>query len=87
MDTWTAEWIVTRTKNGTTNQLTVYVHSNQNATDLLPDQMPAPPCCIQREAGEAFDLFLAVFALKHTALFPRNREEPLLGVIVNRHEN
>ncbi len=42
--------------------------------------MPAPPCCIQREAGEAFVLFLAVFALKPTALFPRNREEPKLFV-------
>jgi hypothetical protein len=30
--------------------------------------MPAPPCCIQREAGEAFALFFAVFALKHTGL-------------------
>jgi hypothetical protein len=31
--------------------------------------MPAPPCCIQREAGEAFALFFAVFALKPAVLF------------------
>jgi hypothetical protein len=37
-------------------------------------QMPAPPCCIQREAGEAFALFFAVFALNPTA-FSKNREE------------
>jgi len=33
--------------------------------------MPAPPCCIQREAGEAFELAFAVFAVKTATIFTK----------------